>query len=210
MKTLAAALALALSASAASAATVNLNSMTNTKTPGAGEVLTLGPGEYVVTPIDGRDDNGFIAWNAWSNNPVENCDADGANCRKGWLTNYAYRIGGLDPVLKSSGVFATPQKALDNAKIATFTLTATETVEFFISDSNYGDNDGGVSLRVSQVPVPAAAGLLVAALGGLGIARRRRGRDRARSARRARPQAVSFGSKGQAVRFSTPSSVTST
>ena len=174
MKTLAAAAVLCIAPAVASAAVVNLDSELNTKVVGQGVTLMLDAGSYSVTPFDNSAENdGFIAWNAWKNNEVSGCDQDGANCARGWLTSYAFRIGSDAPVGVGRGRFDTPEKALLNATPTTFTLASDGTVEFFISDSNYSDNDGGVSLNVAPVPVPAAIGLLVGAFAALGLVRRR-------------------------------------
>ncbi len=47
------------------------------------------------------------------------------------------------------------------------------TINVFFADSNYRDNTGSLSVEISSVPLPAGAALLLTALGGLGIARRR-------------------------------------
>lgn len=47
------------------------------------------------------------------------------------------------------------------------------TINLFFRDSNYSDNSGSLSVKISAVPLPAGLVLLLSGLGGLGIARRR-------------------------------------
>lgn len=75
--------------------------------------------------------------------------------------------------MSDGGRYSTPTLALLNALSTTFTLTATSIVKFFIRDQPYRDNVGGMSLNVSEVPVPAAAFLFAPALlGFLGLRRK--------------------------------------
>jgi hypothetical protein len=55
-----------------------------------------------------------------------------------------------------------------------FTLTADQSVYFFVFDTGPWDNVGGVSLRLTQVPEPGGLLLLAAGLTGL-LAIRRQG-----------------------------------
>jgi hypothetical protein len=57
--------------------------------------------------------------------------------------------------------------ALRNAQTAVFTLSQRGKVGFSFWDTNIIDNQGGISLRISSVPVPAAAWLLGTGLIGL-------------------------------------------
>ncbi len=59
----------------------------------------------------------------------------------------------------------------------TFTLARAQDVNFFITDSAYGDNRGGESLSVtSGVPEPAAWAMMIAGLAAIGAALRGRRR----------------------------------
>lgn len=51
---------------------------------------------------------------------------------------------------------------LSNAEGTTFELNSAGNVQFYISDTRYGDNRGGLSLRVTQVPEPSALILFAA------------------------------------------------
>jgi hypothetical protein len=162
--------ALALgAATAASATVVNLDAKVDRQADGGTVFLELNAGKYSVSPFDNTGAGGFDAWNAWSRTT---CNDEGV-CTRGWLTNYAIRIGNGDTMDFRSGVFKTPELALENAVTATFTLDEMETVAFFINDSNFRDNKGGVSLQVSEVPLPAGVVLLLTGVGGLAIAKRR-------------------------------------
>ena len=53
------------------------------------------------------------------------------------------------------GVYATPDLAFQNeAENTSFVLASDQTVSFYISDSNCGDNAGGVSLEIAPGQVP--------------------------------------------------------
>jgi predicted nucleic acid-binding Zn-ribbon protein len=55
----------------------------------------------------------------------------------------------------SNGTFVTEAMALANAKNTTFILTKDGNVTFWIYDTLYEDNTGGISLRVTSIPTPA-------------------------------------------------------
>ena len=55
----------------------------------------------------------------------------------------------------SNGTFVTEAMALANAKNTTFVLTKDGNVTFWIYDTLYEDNTGGISLRVTSIPTPA-------------------------------------------------------
>lgn len=145
------------------AATVNLNaSISNNAVK-----LDLIAGTYNVTPTSDQ----YTAWNAWGT--TKSCNDSGKSCRKGWINNYSITTP-TETIFSSDHVrYATPELALMNALSTSFTLLTDATVTFFISDKPYTDNLGGISLNVSQVPIPAAAFLFAPALlGFMGLRRK--------------------------------------
>jgi len=151
-----------------SAATiVDINALSDT-----GITLNLSPGTYVAIPIGIAGGGVYDAWNGLPGT-TNGCDADGKNCQDGWTTRFevsSASLGVLD-FNPPDGNFLTAAIALENAISGVFTLTVAEAVRFRVLDNpaDYGDNVGGVSLSVSQVPLPAALPLFLAALGGLGL-----------------------------------------
>lgn len=69
--------------------------------------------------------------------------------------------------------YPTALNALSRGQTAVFTLSQIATVGFSFWDLNANDNAGGISLRISAVPIPAAAYLLGTGLIGLVGLRRR-------------------------------------
>ena len=63
---------------------------------------------------------------------------------------------------------------VDVAQPITFTIASDQNVRFFVLDTNYPDNIGGVSLQLAAVPEPSTWALLIAGFGTLGTAMRRR------------------------------------
>ncbi|SFK74700.1 hypothetical protein [Methylophaga sulfidovorans] len=152
----------------ANAATVHLDAKTNTSSNAV--ELNLTAGTYSISPFK---DNTYTAWNAWGK--VQGCSSDGTGCSKGWINNYSFTTpaGTTNIITSNTDRYETADLALLNAVGATFTLLTDATVKFFINDSQYGDNIGGMSLNVSAVPVPAAAFLFAPALlGFMGLRRR--------------------------------------
>lgn len=141
-----------------------------------GVELTLNAGQYRIYSV-GRADGGLFDYDAW-------------NYAGGFLNQYFIHtatgttfIGTLNAVRTNWEIFPTADAALATAK-ATFSpylldVAATETVRFGIADSFYGDNSGGISLRVVPVPEPESLAMLLGGLGVLGLAVRRRHAGRA-------------------------------
>lgn len=126
-----------------------------------GQVFTLGPGIYTVTPFAGD----YIAWKATAG-VASGCDASGENCTDGWINQYGIDIGNngfdfaTDVAVFSTGTFETAALALANAASVQFTLDATTDVAAFFlgfDAANNGDNQGGMSLRVAPIPEPTSA-----------------------------------------------------
>lgn len=117
--------------------------------------LPLTAGAYNVTQIDQNGGGAFTAWNAWGPDRVSGCDAKGANCTNGWLTSYRVAAPDVPDDGYGGGVYATPELAFQNdAENTSFVLPSDQTVSFYISDSNCGDNAGGVSLEIAPGQVP--------------------------------------------------------
>lgn len=168
-----------LAASAVTAATlVDIDARTNTTTNPVNVLLDAGT--YDVTPTD---TGAFLAWSPWALN--SGCDQDGGGCTNGWIFNYSYRID-FDPseqtTVGGAGIWATPELAFATGFPIELTLPVQQTVSFFVSDSQYTDNRGGISLLItprngepSIIPLPATLPLLLGAgLMLLGLGRFRR------------------------------------
>jgi hypothetical protein len=153
----------------ANAAIINLDAVNETL---SSQTLMLGAGTYDVTVVGLGYGGDYDAWNAWGKE--SGCDDAGKNCSKGWINNYKITALSLGTSLFTDGIrYETPLLALEFAIDTSFTLSATEYVEFYIDDSNYTDNIGGISLDISLVPEPSVIALFGLGLIGVGFARRR-------------------------------------
>jgi hypothetical protein len=111
--------------------------------------VPLPAGTYDVTPIGPSQGGGFTAWNAYGV-PAYGCDANGAHCEVGWQTRYSFVSERIpNAAYWDSLQYETPALALAHGVSTTFTLPTANLVGFYIDDSNYSDNVGGVSLLVS-------------------------------------------------------------
>ncbi|WP_243405163.1 VPLPA-CTERM sorting domain-containing protein [Pelagivirga sediminicola] len=141
----------------------------------------------------------FNSWSRWRTS--SGCDADGANCTKGFEFSFAFflpesitdtgkvGISSYGPINPSAvnlvnqsratdgTFFGTGALAFDDVKntiLAKFTLDTDQDVGFFIYDDYIKDNRGGVSIEVSPVPLPAGLPLLLLGLGSLAFVRRKK------------------------------------
>jgi hypothetical protein len=170
---------MAMASPADAAVIVNINSVTNAVTtdgntddPSAKAVsVPLTAGTWKVSPIGPAEGGLYTAWNPWGGN-VFGCDASGS-CINGWVHWYRVQSAEFDRMrLQDLVIHPTPQLALANGVGTEFTLSADQSVYFFVFDTGPQDNVGGVSLRLTQVPEPAGLLLLAAGLTGLLAARR--------------------------------------
>ncbi|MFO1053537.1 MAG: hypothetical protein U1F36_15090 [Planctomycetota bacterium] len=123
-------------------------------------VVTLQPGLWRVVAIDPTQSGAYTAWHAWNGQNV-GCSATPGGCTQGWMWNYFIQCPGM-PSVKVGAVFGgigAPKFATEGEAFATapehwFPLTTPTAVSFWIGDSNYQDNLGGVSLRIdSATPI---------------------------------------------------------
>ncbi len=189
---IAAAAALAAAGAAGASTTVNVYSGDP-----SGEIVNLAAGSYAAQYIGPADGGAFDAWNAWG--AVDFCNGAGMNCNRGWiyqfLVDFGHGVGnfdrtdlaagGLSPIAGDNRIYATAGQALAAAQTDlapfSFTLAAAQAVNFYIGDSRYDDNEGGISLRIvekvadsSGAPEPGAWALLITGFFAAGAALRRR------------------------------------
>jgi hypothetical protein len=133
-------------------------------------------GTYNVAVVDTSTAGAlYTAWNAFCQvggppTPANEC----LDPLQGWRSSYS--IAFMDSPTLSIGPgdsYGTQALAFSNAIATSFSLTSTQFVDFYIPDTNLGDNAGGVSLMIS-VPEPATAALLAFGLFGARFARKSR------------------------------------
>ena len=122
--------------------------------PGNGATLSLGPGDYTFVPVAGA----HTAWRAWGY--VLGCDADGMSCQTGWITSFRIQPALDAEIQYYSATYANAELALSNASndlalengnVTDLCLTEEQDVKTLIKDSVYGDNSGGLSVKITRL-----------------------------------------------------------
>lgn len=207
-----AALALGATEAGATATVVNVSA-----TSSAGTTLSLGAGQYSFSFIGTAQGGAYSAASAWAtttgcDGAGRNCSQGWLTAL---FIDLGNTVGAFDrttglaywPQPYLSPYFATPEAAnaaaqtgtfiattlagtpsADTTAPFTFSLASAQDVNFFLKDSYYGDNRGGISIALARVgaavPEPATWAMLLAGFGAVGFAMRRKREQRV---------AVSFG-----------------
>lgn len=130
--------------------------------------LMLSAGTYGVDYIGMNDGGAYDGWNAWGR--VSGCNSNGENCTNGWLNSYVISFKNFSQIVTSNNRYSNSFIATQNAVNLSFTLPSDMMVNFFIPDSVYEDNVGGISLKLSSQSVPEPSSMLgLLAIGTLGI-----------------------------------------
>ena len=161
---------------AANAAIVNIDAMDNTITNPVTLFLETN-NAYVASGIPTPDWIGDDAWNAWlaggaaAVNVTESTPY--APGLKGWLNRYFIEVDGVHHEVWDGLLHPDAATAFASIPDYMFSVMSDSTVRFYIDDSYHADNTGGISVEVSQVPIPGALWLLGTGLIGLAGVRKR-------------------------------------
>lgn len=129
---------------------VNINAKTSSKKNPVS--LELKEGIYFVTVIGVSEGGAYDAWKPWFYKEKKNKDGEWV---KGWINKYSYSSSEFSEVtLYDSNLYETPSIALVNAIDSKFSLKNKALVYFYIIDSPYVDNEGGISLQIARLDKP--------------------------------------------------------
>lgn len=132
------------------------------------QTLSLSAGLYQVQNIGIADGGSYDAWNAWKK--IQGCDNDGTGCKKGWINAYFFTSDAHSAVKISDGErYATAIQAQQHALNYQFSLAQAGIVTFYLDDTKYSDNQGGISLKVFSIAAPASLALMLLIIGGMGL-----------------------------------------
>jgi hypothetical protein len=154
----------ALTSASATADIVNLDGLNS-----YGVNVTLSTGDHLVSWIGIADGGLYDAWSPWG-------DRSGNN----WLNHIDVSIDQVITGYGTETLYSTPADALAATQGLAFhlNLSSDKVVNFMVADGYFADNRGGVSLYISNisppVPEPETYAMMLAGLGLLGFAARRK------------------------------------
>ena len=132
---------------------VNIDAKTTTnKNPLS---LELKAGNYTISVIGINEGGQYNAWKPWFKLYRVKTNKNG-EWIKGWINKYSFSSTEFPEVtIQDNIIYETPETALDNATDSKFTLVKKTFVQFYINDSPYIDNSGGISLYIVRTGDPA-------------------------------------------------------
>lgn len=114
--------------------------------------IVLPKGNHTVTPVSGT----YTAWHPWGgDSQTLDCDSAGENCYQGWLANYSIAVpadGGFRVTDFYTNVFETEEQALEASSGALIVSDGETPISFYVPDSFYEDNAGGMTLQIDAAP----------------------------------------------------------